>query len=171
MKYIFRKIEKDEIPEMFRLILERIKWMDQNGIRQWNVTDYERTYPQSYYEDKRKAGEVFVLQDLATSQIVSAAVLQEEDERWADPAPALYLHNFVTKVGENGVGTIFIKEAEQYAIQKGKRYMRLDSAKDNLKLAQYYEDLGFIKAGICDEGLYQGVLRQKQLQIGDCEAK
>ena len=162
-KYIFRKIEKDEIPEMFNLIIERIQWMDKKGIKQWNITNYEKVYPQSYYEEKRKKGEVFVLQDIATGQIVSAAILQESDERWSDKISALYLHNFVAKIGEKGVGSIFIKEAEKYAIQKGKKYFRLDSAKDNTQLSRFYEDLGFIKVGNCDEGLYSGVLRQKQL--------
>ena len=31
--YIFRKIKKEEIPQMFHLVQERIKWMDKNGIR------------------------------------------------------------------------------------------------------------------------------------------
>lgn len=161
--YVFRKIEEYELPKMFDLIMERIKWMDKKGIRQWNATGYEDVYPLSYYEDRRKNGEVFVLQRLADAQIVSAAVLLEADGRWPDTAPALYLHNFVAKVGEAGAGAVFLKEAERYARQRGKRYFRLDSARDNPRLSRYYEDLGFIRAGLCGEGAYQGVLRQKKL--------
>ena len=62
-RYIFREIEKDEIPQMFNLILERIKWMDEKGIKQWNVTKYDEVYPQSYYEERRKKHEIFVLYD------------------------------------------------------------------------------------------------------------
>lgn len=45
--YIFRKIKKEEIPQMFHLVQERIKWMDKNGIRQWNVTNYAEVFLQS----------------------------------------------------------------------------------------------------------------------------
>ena len=45
--YIFRKIKKEEIPQMFHLVQERIKWMDKNGIRQWYVTNYAEVFPQS----------------------------------------------------------------------------------------------------------------------------
>ena len=38
-QYRFRKMTKEEIPSMFTLIKERIEWMDQIGIQQWNVTD------------------------------------------------------------------------------------------------------------------------------------
>ncbi len=32
-KYIFREIKKEEISQMFNLILERMKWMDEKGIK------------------------------------------------------------------------------------------------------------------------------------------
>ena len=98
-KYLFRKIRKDEIPLMFRIITDRMKWMDKVGIRQWNVTKYDEVYPLSYYEEKRQNGEVFVLEEKATGDIAAAAVLKSEDERWAsvtdkDDSSAFYLHNF-----------------------------------------------------------------------------
>lgn len=162
-KYIFREIKKEEIPQMFNLILERMKWMDEKGIKQWNVTKYDEVYPQSYYEERRMRGEVFVLYNLLSNQIVCAAVLMEDDARWSDKLPALYLHNFVMKVDEKGVGNIFIKKAEKYARRKGKQYFRLDSARDNSSLSGYYESLGFMEVGTCEEGLYKGILRQKIL--------
>lgn len=162
-RYIFRQIKEDEIPQMFQLILDRMKWMDENGIQQWNVTKYDEVYPQSYYEERRKDGEVFVLEDSINNHIVCAAVLKEEDERWDDNSPAFYLHNFVTKIGESGVGSVFIEKAETYAMQIGKRYFRLDSAKDNPSLSHYYEKHGFLPVGKCKDGLYEGILRQKEL--------
>ena len=44
-KYIFREIEKEEVPQMFSMILQRMEWMDKKGIEQWNVTNYEYIYP------------------------------------------------------------------------------------------------------------------------------
>lgn len=163
-QYQFRNIRKEEIPQMFRLIQERMKWMDEKGIRQWNATDYDKAYPLSYYEDRRRRGEVFILQEAAGGQMVCAAVLSGEDARWPDGAPALYVHNFVSKIGEPGAGRIFMGQAEAYGLRLGKKYLRLDSAKDNPALSRYYESLGFQAAGTCREGLYEGILRQKRLR-------
>ena len=134
-----------------------------NGIKQWNVTKYDKAYPKSYYYKASEHGEVFVLEDEETSEIVCAATLKEQDERWYDDKPAIYLHNFVSKIGEKGVGKIFLKYAEEYAVNKGKDYFRLDSASDNSALTQYYESKGFLPIGKCEEGLYKGILRQKSL--------
>ena len=103
--YVFREIRSDEIDAMFSLIMSRVHWMDEVGIRQWNVTKYDEVYPVSYYEGHARAGEVFVLEESATGKMVCAAVLKHEDDRWPyDGARALYLHNFASDLGAKGVG-------------------------------------------------------------------
>ncbi|MBR3767343.1 MAG: TIGR01212 family radical SAM protein [Clostridia bacterium] len=168
-KYIFREIKEDEIPIMFEMILSRMKWMDKVGIKQWNVTKYDEVYPIAYYEEKRQKGEVFVLEEKTNGDIVAAAVLKSEDDRW-EGVPcykrhsAFYLHNFAAKIGKKGVGAIFLSLAEEYAKEKGKEYFRLDSADDNKKLEKYYTEKGYIPVGECIDGLYTGILREKKLQ-------
>ena len=56
--YFFREIKKEELKAALSIIKERILWMDEVGIEQWNVTDYEEVYPLSYYEECRKKGEI-----------------------------------------------------------------------------------------------------------------
>ncbi len=163
-KYIFREITKEEIPQMFDLILARMKWMDEKGIKQWNVTYYDEVYPMSYYEEARKKGILYVLEKRQTGEIVCGAVLKEEDDRWPDDGVAVYLHNFATKIGEKGIGAYFLECVEQYAIQKNKDSFRLDSAIDNEFLTKYYEEKGFLPVGTCVDGLYEGILREKKLK-------
>ena len=163
-RYLFRKIFKSEIPQVFSMILQRIEWMSQKGIRQWNVTNYTNAYPLSYYEAECESGRLFVLADTATEQIVCAAVLKEQDDRWPDDSPALYLHNFVSSPDARGTGTVFLRYAEAYARQLQKQYFRLDSARDNQALAAYYKTYGFEDAGDCEDGLYKGILRQKRIE-------
>ncbi|HIZ55839.1 MAG TPA: GNAT family N-acetyltransferase [Firmicutes bacterium] len=162
-KYVFRKIEQGEVPQMFQMILERMKWMDEKGIKQWNVTKYDEVYPFDYYEKSRLNGEVFVLQSTITNQIVAAAILKNQDERWQDNEQSIYLHNFVTRVGEKGVGSVFLAFVEEYARTKGKTFFRLDSAEDNPSLSKYYDSQGFLPVGKCTDGLYRGILREKKL--------
>ena len=50
-----------EIRAVFDLIMGRVAWMDQVGIRQWNTTKYDQRYPLSYYEERRQKEELFTL--------------------------------------------------------------------------------------------------------------
>ncbi len=178
---------------MFRLIMGRVAWMDEVGIRQWNVTKYDECYPESYYREHAAAGRIFCLEDTefdagnagcagdtdcADGRIVAVGLLLEEDERWPDgiartdavtgqpaaPANAYYLHHFATAVGaRKGIGGEFLQAAEEYAAARGKEWFRLDSADDNAALEAYYTSRGYVPAGMCVDGLYTGVLRQKKL--------
>ena len=161
--YVFRQAEAGEVPEIFRLILRRMAWMDEKGIRQWNVTGYDSVYPASYYAQQQQKGTLFVLVDGRTEQILCAAVLKEEDPRWESREPSLFLHNFVSRIGVSGAGEVFLRHAEDDARKRGKEYFRLDSARDNAALAAYYESQGYLPVGACEDGSYRGILRQKKL--------
>lgn len=161
--YRFRKAMPKEIPAVYALIMERVAWMDRVGIRQWNVTKYDKRYPLDYYIGRQQAGELFVLEDLETGQLLCVGALFREDSRWKDPAPAYYLHHFAAAPDAKGAGSIFLQQAEQYTATCRMQYLRLDSAVGNKKLETYYTDRGYVEAGYCTDGLYQGVLRQKKL--------
>lgn len=150
-----------EVPEMLRLIAKRIAWMDEMGIRQWNVMDYEAAFPPELFEAFSREGMVFGLRENA-GPLLAAGVLTEADENWPDAAPALYLHNFVTEVA-SGAGAEFLRGAEDYARKMGMDYLRLDSAADNAGLSRYYESHGFRPVGTCKDGPYEGILREKKL--------
>lgn len=164
----FRPIRPEEIPVMFDLIRQRMAWMDRVGIRQWNVTHYDTVYPLSYFEAHRQLNEVFVLSAADDCQILAAAVLRKDDERWQHiPGygndSAVYLHNFASRVDTPGAGSAFLERAESHAKEMGYRYFRLDSAVDNPVLTEYYTARGYVPVGQCIDGLYCGILRQKEL--------
>lgn len=167
-EYIFREIKAEEIPLMFKLITDRMKWMDDNGIKQWNVTFYDEVYPVSYYEKRHRMGEVFVLEEKCSGDIAAVGVLKKEDERWETvqeytEKSAYYLHNFASDPKKNGAGEVFLYYAEKYALSRKMEYMRLDSADDNKRLEEYYSEKGYIPVGCCVDGLYKGILREKKL--------
>ena len=164
--YIFRQATKQEIPAVFALIMGRVAWMDQVGIRQWNTTKYDQRYPLDYYETRRQQEELFVLEDTDTGQIVCVGALFHEDERWPNPASAYYLHHLASRVDAKGTGSIFLQMAEDYTASRGKQYLRLDSAVGNRTLQDYYTRRGYVAAGFCKDGLYEGILRQKKLTKG-----
>ena len=146
----FVKLPPEKASEMFSLVLERMQWMDEKGIEHWNVVEYDRIYPLSYYEEKCRDGLAFALED-ENGAPVCAAVL-------------LYVHNLASKLGERDAGAEFLRRAGEYAVGEGKAYLRLDSAEDSAALAKYYESLGFVNVGTCQDGSYKGILREKKLK-------
>ena len=161
--YTFRRAEAGEAAAVFGLILERIAWMDRRGFRQWNSEGYQQFYSLAYFQEQQRLGTLYVLADRSGAEIVSAGVLLETDSRWPDGAPALYLHNFVSRCQRPGAGSRFLEEAGALAAARGKKYLRLDSLAGNEDLAAYYAARGFVPAGTCREGDYCGILRQKPL--------
>ena len=162
--YIFREIKKEELETALSILRERIAWMDEVGIEQWNVTDYEEVYPVSYYEECRQKGEIFVLVEKTTDNIVALGALKAEDPRWNEPkGKAFYLHHLASSPVAKGAGSIFLSLAEEYAKQNGIEYFRLDSALGNAKLEEYYTLRGYVAVGECVDGKYVGVLREKKL--------
>lgn len=163
-RHIFRPLGLPEVPVMFGMILDRIRWMDAKGIRHWNVTKYAEAYPIETYEEKCRGGLLHALTDIETGQLLAAGALLDADEYWPeDNVKAVYLHRFVSKIGSGGAGSAFMALAEDWARRRGAEYFRLDSADDNPPLARYYEEKGYQPAGTCVDGPYSGILRQKKL--------
>lgn len=67
-----------------------------------------------------------------------------------DNDPAIYIHRIVTDPrarGKNLVGLI-VEWAKAYGKEHGKKYVRMDTWGDNLKLKDYYMKFGFSFLGI-----------------------
>ena len=149
---------------VYRIIDERIHWMDKVGIRQWNTTDYWGVYPRSYYQWRAENRELFVFQD-ANNRVLAVGALLREDPRWEDGSvtSAFYLHHFATVLDAPSAGSHALLAMEDYARALGKERLRLDCAVDNGFLNGYYEKRGYQMCGSCVDGLYEGNLREKFL--------
>ena len=80
-KYCFRQATKEELGEIFALILSRMAWMDSVGIQQWNATKYDQRYPMDYYEMRQKQGELFVMRESEDGKLLCIGGLLREDDR------------------------------------------------------------------------------------------
>lgn len=49
MEYRFRRAQNADVDQMMEIIRDRIKWMDKQGLHQWNKTDYMQQYPREYF--------------------------------------------------------------------------------------------------------------------------
>ena len=164
MAYTLRPAEPADVPAVFRLYEARVAWMVRTGLRQWNVTDYLAVYPPAYFQAQANAHRLYVLED-APGVPVGAVVLLTDDPRWdaLPAASARYVHNLVTDPSVKGAGRVLLAETERLARAGGAAVQRLDCAADNAVLNAYYESLGYLPVGRCEDGLYTGILREKSL--------
>ena len=59
MRGTFELAGEQAVDEVFGLILRRIDWMDEKGIRQWNVTGYAEAYPKTHYQEQARLGRLY----------------------------------------------------------------------------------------------------------------
>lgn len=162
MVYRLELAKPEEVPNVFSLFVRRVAWMKEKHIRQWDQY-YLDVYPLSYYQSQQEKGRLYVLKE--KERIAGAVVLLSADDRWPDgqSASAFYLHNLVTAPDIKGTGCELLRAAEALALQHQKRFLRLDCSICSAFLNAYYESAGFHLAGRCEEGPYEGNLREKAL--------
>lgn len=163
----FRRAAAEEAEQVFGLIRQRIAWMDERGIRQWNHPSYLRRYPLDYFRQRAGAGELYALWT-ERGDLAAGAVVLEEDPRWAGfGGRALYVHNLAAGLPFPGAGTELLRRCLALAGEQGRDYLRLDCARDNPVLHEYYERFGFrFVAPVEDQG-YLGYLLQYPLGSRD----
>jgi len=169
MKYEILQADETMLDDIYKLYENRIEWMDEVGIKQWNVTDYLKAYPKSYYKKQISENRLYVMMDNIDNKIVGAIVLLEQDDIWEDSknCSAYYLHNLETDVKTKGIGTLILNAVDDLAEKNNKQRLRLDCAEDNEFLNNYYEYAGYFLVGKCAEGLfYKGNRREKVLKGG-----
>ena len=163
MNEVYRLIpaEPHHMEAVYRIIDDRIRWMDRVGILQWNTTDYWGVYPKEHYLRLARQGDLFVLTQ--GQRVLGVGALLREDPRWEDGfrVSAYYLHHFATVLDEKGIGATMLTLLEAYTKATGKERLRLDCAVDNGFLNRYYGEKGYTMCGRCVDGLYEGNLREK----------
>jgi ribosomal protein S18 acetylase RimI-like enzyme len=139
-------------------------WLRSKGIRQWGTFLSEEA---GALIDKRfREGDVYVAR--VEGEDAGVMVLQNQDGFWGPAGQdqrALYLHGLGVKRSYAGrkLGREMLSWAQDLARVRGKRLLRLDTARENPMLTGYYEGLGFTGIG---SAMYKGrelVLYEKEL--------
>lgn len=166
MKYELVAAQSQDLEDVYRIIDNRIHWMDAVGIEQWNKTDYWGVYPKEHYIQYMEEGILYVMKRSSDLKVVGVVALLRNDPRWPDgfEVSAYYLHHLATDLSEKGVGKEMMAQCEELGKANGKAFIRLDCAVDNAFLNAYYQGLGYHICGSCIDGAYQGTLREKRLQ-------
>lgn len=162
-QYQFRKAQPEDVDDIIRIIAERIRWMDEKNLYQWNRTNYMQRYPREYFLARIDAGEFYLA--YTPQEIVGIMALFTEDERWSEDEPknCYYVHHLATKPNCSGAGKALLSFCEQLSKQEGKEEIRLDCQKGNERLNAFYQSLGYEAVGPMVEDDYEGIKREKQL--------
>lgn len=153
-----------DVDSIISLIQSRIQWMNMKGIDQWNKSDYLETFTLTYFANVINRQNLYKVLD-GEGVIIGAFTLFEEDERWTDGEPALYIHNFVSKLDAVGVGDTIILFCEEEAKTRGVSKLRVDCKNTNLKLNEYYQMRGFEYISSFEEEKYSGNRREKTIRL------
>ena len=151
----FRKATKQDITRIEEIYLENHTAEEQgNAVIGWN----RNIYPiRQTAEEALSRGDLYVCED-ETGVMGTAIINQEqvdvyEQGNWQYPAPdpeVMVLHTLVisTKAGGKGYGTQFVSFYENYALENGCRYLRMDTNERNQRARALYQKLGYREIGI-----------------------
>lgn len=126
----------------------------------------ENVYPTSKTAlEAIKREDMFVLEGngiiVASAVINKIQVKEYEDCTWEnDPEPekVMVLHTLVvsSEHKKRGYGKIFVKYYEDYALENGCNYLRMDTNEKNLIAREVYKKLGYSEAGIVSS-IFNGI--------------
>jgi ribosomal protein S18 acetylase RimI-like enzyme len=121
------------------------RWLVERGIRQWQPGEVDI----GTVREQIEAGEWF-LHRRAGRVLVALRFLWSDPAFWGEqPDDAAYVHGLMIDrrhAGE-GLGAAALCWAEERASGAGRTFLRLDHAANNLRLARYYRERGFVERG------------------------
>lgn len=159
-----RRATTEDVDGIRSLLVEAAHWIrEAHGFWQWREQNFEREIVEAFVRDN----EVFVA--LFGDELVGCFSVHwtyEEiwGDRWHDDAG--YVHRLCVsrrRKGE-GIGRELLRYAEEYILNNGKRWLRLDCMADNPSLNEYYASLGFIFQGRFDAGFWSANLYEREIE-------
>lgn len=152
--------ETADLPAVFALIDQRIRWMQSRGMHLWDT--YREAYPDEYFHTLVREQRLYLLKSGET--VAAMASLFEEDRRWTDGAAALYIHNLAADIRFPGAGQAILEFCAEQALAIGCDRLRLDCSAENPRLNAYYETQGFaFVSTLPGDRYYRPTLRQRCL--------
>ena len=149
----FRKANKQDIPDIYKIIRQAQEYMKDNGIDQWQDgypnedsvnADVENSINYVYCKDDKVVGTIVVLFD------------GEKDYnniyqgKWLTNKPYAATHRVAVDYNIKGHGTAgkMISHVEDMCKSKGIESIRVDTHKDNISMRKMLRKNGFVYCGI-----------------------
>ncbi|WP_063765515.1 GNAT family N-acetyltransferase [Herbidospora cretacea] len=136
---VLRRADGTDLPDVLTLLADAARWLDGLGVRQWPSGGF----PAARIAPLIDEGVLYVL----TVGDETAAVMALDDhadaEFWTPsdrPESAFYVHKLAVNRAHSGrgLGEVLLDWAGLRALATGRRHVRLDCSKENLRLQRYY---------------------------------
>ncbi|GAB2913257.1 GNAT family N-acetyltransferase [Nonomuraea fastidiosa] len=148
-----RRAEPADLPRVLTLLADTAEWLYMRGVRQWPRGGFgpERIEPLIaertlfLLDDELR----YLDPDESAPPVATIALDDNADpEFWTsadDPGAALYVHKLAVarSWSGSGLGDALLDWASSVAYASGLPWLRLDCAKTNLRLQDYYRGRGF----------------------------
>lgn len=130
-----------DINHIINILENRCIWMERNNIKQWESNSYTLSFNNDYFKKEIEKKTLYVAR--INIKICGVFLIRDDDKLWEDYKSALYIHHLATDINYKGLGRVMIEYIKYIAIRYNKRYIRLDCVKNNERLNNYYQKLGF----------------------------
>lgn len=142
----FRRAWSEDLPQLKIMFDKIVANMRRNGLNFWN-----ETYPYEEFANDIKRGHLYLVVD--EDVIVATLCFDNDIEEpgsleWEAPnARAVYLNRVGINVNylNKNVGVLILKYTKLYAMDSGKDYMRLVTAKENAAAINFCKENGFVE--------------------------
>lgn len=144
------KGQKQDLSSIFHIISNCIKYMQNQGIYQWN-----EFYPNSdLIENDIKSGDCYILKN-DEKPVAYVAINEDQDPEYSkinwltDGRKVLVIHRLCVhpEFQGKGVAKEILKFIEDFATKNGYLSIRLDAYSGNEKALKLYENFGYKKVG------------------------
>ncbi|MBB2912297.1 ribosomal protein S18 acetylase RimI-like enzyme [Streptosporangium becharense] len=136
-----------DLDGVLALLAEAAAWLNRRGVRQWPAAGF----PAGRVAPLIEEGVLYLLETGHGGDGPVATIALDghaDPEFWAagdDPGSALYVHKLAVARAHagRGLGEALLDWAGLRVLARGRRWLRLDCAKDNPGLQDYYRDRRF----------------------------
>lgn len=141
--YVMHRVEPVDLPEVMALLDERKRWLHERGSDQWSTGRAFETRMANAV-GRRNA---WLLRDDGASIATLTITSEGDPDFWTSEelrAPALYLGKMVSAVRRSGegLGSLMLSWAQDWAAQSNFDLLRWDVWRTNEQLQDYYRSLG-----------------------------
>jgi ribosomal protein S18 acetylase RimI-like enzyme len=166
---VIRTARTEDLPAVAHLLDQAGEWMRQQGITdQWPIR-----FPLSDLAQRVDRGELHIAHDDAIPVGTFALDHHADPEFWHDDPNgdhAGYLHRLAVDRAHagHGIGAQLVDHAAGVVARGGRQWLRLDCAKHNTRLHDYYRRLGFTHLRTVElSHRKSGALFQRHVALGE----
>ncbi len=148
MEMIIKKVNKNNINEVSRILTKAAKWLISEDMKNWDPSRFTVGKMLKH----NNLDELFLC--YVGDEAAGCLKLQERDEKfWPDdePGDALYVHRLAVrrKYAGHGISVFMLNWAKEQARIRECRHIKLDCLSDREKLCKFYVGQGFTKVNEC----------------------